>query len=68
MPKFDDRKDRIEYQGTALVNAQRKGKCAWCGADTLWHDIILREFLCSEECAVHRHLEVADKRLKQYGT
>ena len=67
MAKFDDRKDRVDFQGTELLNAQKKGKCSWCGVDTVWHDLILREFLCSEECAVSRHLEVADERLKRYG-
>jgi hypothetical protein len=63
MNKFDDRKDRIEYQGTALVNAQRNGKCAWCGIDTVWYDMILREFLCSEDCVVKRHYEVSEAKL-----
>lgn len=63
MSQFDDRQDRIEYQGTILLNAQRKGKCAWCGRDTVWHDLLLREYLCSEECAVHRHIEVSDAKI-----
>ena len=66
--RFDDREDRIEFQGTVLVNAQQKGRCSWCGRSTVWHDIILREYLCSETCTVERHIEVADERLKHYGT
>lgn len=64
MSKFDDRKDRIEFQGTLLVNAQRSGKCSWCGTDTVWHDLLLREFLCSEECTQHRHIEVSERKLR----
>ena len=64
MPKFDDLQDRIEYQGTALVNAQRTGKCSWCGQETVWYDMLLHEFLCSEECTVHRHIEVSEAKLR----
>lgn len=66
--KWDNKEDRIEFQGTALVNAQRQGKCSWCGHITIWYDIILREFLCSSECTMRRHIEVSELRLKQYGT
>jgi hypothetical protein len=63
MNKFDDRRDRIEFLGTVVVNAQRHGKCAWCGTDTLWHDLLLREYLCSEECTMSRHIEVSETKL-----
>ena len=63
MDKFDDREDRIEFQGTILVNAQRTGKCSWCGHDTVWHDITLREYLCSETCTVNRFVEVSNAKI-----
>lgn len=63
--KFDDREDRIEYSGTRLVNAQRKGKCAWCGKDTVWHDMNLRVFLCSEECTEHMWEKYVDDRISK---
>jgi hypothetical protein len=63
LEKFDDRQDRIEFQGTVLVNAQRTGKCAWCGHTTVWYDITIREFLCSENCTQQRFIEISDAKI-----
>ena len=54
-------KDRIEFDGAALINAQREGRCGWCGIETVWYDMMLREYSCSEECTHGRYLELSEE-------
>lgn len=65
MTKFNDLENRIEFQGTRLVNANKTGHCAWCGDLTLWYDMELKQFLCSEECTVARWGEVFHQLLER---
>lgn len=61
---FDSYRDQIEYAGTRLVNANRTGKCAWCGSDTVWFDMNARVFLCSEQCEDNWWGQYMDMKLR----
>ena len=48
--KWDDKRDRVYYMGTELVNTYKAGRCWHCGGVTQWMDINFMTYLCSVQC------------------
>lgn len=61
--KWNDLADKIEFNGMILVNAMRHGSCAICDNATFWYDTSLMAFLCCEDCAVKKWLDVFNQKL-----
>jgi hypothetical protein len=64
--KFNPLADRIEFNGSTLVNSMRPGHCAQCDEATFWYDLILRKFLCGEECAEREWGIIFEQAYRRY--